>query len=401
MIAPVAPDAPTVGRGIGRWLREAATSRRPLTSIALFVGTVVAAMVAAAPVIGIDGGNPLEAYRALFDGSLGSDRGLAETLVSATPLLIGGLAVALALQGGLLNLGVEGQLVVGGLAAGAVGAELDLPTGVHLAAALAAGAAAGALWALVPALLKAFRGVHEVITTVMFNYVAFSLSTYLVSPGGLFVSETQPSATERIRPSAELPPIWEPTRLHAGFLLALALAVACWWYLRHTPGGFRLRMVGANPTAARFGGIEVARVQVTTLCLSGALAGTTGAVEVLGLHGRYFDAFSPGYGFDAIAVALLGMVAPIGVVAAALVIGILRAGSTLLQSQAGVSKDLVTVISGLVVAAVAGRVVVERWLDGRRARQRPAAAPGDDRPPPRAELRTELDPDPEPVEART
>ena len=338
-----------------------------LTRIAIFVGTVVTALVIASPVILIAGGNPLSAYAALLHGSVGSQRGIAESLLAATPLLVGGLAVSVAFQAGMFNIGVEGQLVVGGLVAGAVGAKLNVPPVIHLVVALLAAAIAGSLWALIPALLKAFRGVHEVITTIMLNYIAFSLSTYLVSPGGPLVSKTQPSATDKVRPNALLPKIWEPTRLHAGLFLAAVLCAACWWLLYRMPAGFRLRMVGSNPVAAAANGIAVRRVMISAMCTSGALAGLAGAIEVLGLHGRYFDSFSPGYGFDAIAVALLGLMNPIGVAASALFFGLLRAGSVLLQARAGISKDLVTVISGVIVAAVAGRVAFERWIDKRRA----------------------------------
>lgn len=331
-------------------------------AVLLFVATALAALAAAAPIIALSGANPVAAYRALFQGSLGSERAVAETLITATPLLVAGLAVAVAFQGGLFNIGVEGQLVIGGLVAGTLGAKLNLPAVMHVVVAIAGAAAAGALWALVPALLKAHRGVHEVITTIMLNYVAFAVSTYLVSPGGLLVSSTQPSATDKVKSTAVLARFWGATRLHTGVIIAAALVAATWWYLYATRSGYRLRMVGGNPNAARFNGIDPRHVTVQALCLSGALAGVAGAIEVLGVHLRYFDSFSPGYGFDAIAVALLGSITPIGVAASALFFGILRAGSVLLQGDAGVSRDMITVISGLVVAFVAARVVVERRL---------------------------------------
>jgi simple sugar transport system permease protein len=357
--APEGGQPPTTAVLAGRhWLR----------TVVLFVGTALAALVAAAPVIAIAGSNPLDAYRALFEGSLGSQRALAETLVATTPLLVAGLAVSVAFQGGLFNIGVEGQLVIGGLVAGTIGAQASLPPVVHVVVAMAGGAAAAAAWALVPALLKAYRGVHEVITTIMLNYVAFALSTYLVSPGGLLVSKTQPSATEKVKDTAILPRVWHPTRLHAGIFVAVALAAVTWWFLYRTRAGYRLRMVGGNPTAARFNGIDPRRVTLQTMCLSGALAGLAGAIEVLGVHLRYFDSFSPGYGFDAIAVALLGAITPVGVAASALFFGVLRAGSVLLQARAGVSRDMITVISGLVVAFVAARVVLERRLSRKEPR---------------------------------
>jgi len=335
----------------------------PVLSFAL---TIALALVAAIPLILISGSNPATAYHALFTGSLGSKHAISESLLEATPLLFAGLAVSVAFQASLFNIGVEGQLVVGGLAAGAIGTKLHLPAGIHLVIAIAGGMAAGALWALLPGLLKAYRGVHEVITTIMLNYVAFGLSRYLVSPGGVLVSATQPSATDRVQAAARLTRIWPPTRLHSGIFIALAAVVFMWYFLYRTPLGYRFRMVGANPVAARYNGIPPARVQVQAMLLSGALAGLAGTVEVLGLYGRYFDSFSPGYGFDAIAVALLGLLNPVGVMIAAVFFGALRAGSVLLQARANISRDMITVISGLVVGFVAAQVALERLIRRRR-----------------------------------
>ena len=360
------------GRALAH-VSAAAVAGGAIRAAVVFLATVAASLLLAIPLIYVAGSDPVEAYSALLGGSLGGQRPIAETLVSATPLLLAGLAVAVAFQAGLFNIGVEGQLVMGGLAAGAVGAELSLPGRLHLVAAVAAGMAAGALWGLVPGLLKAWRGVHEVITTIMLNYVAFSVSLWLVSPGGRLVSDTQPSATERVAQDAALPRIWEPTRLHAGILVAAVVVALAWWFLFRTPAGYGFRIVGANPTAARFNGIVPERVIVGAMVLSGALGGLAGAVEVLGVHGRYFDSFSPGYGFDSIAVALLGLLHPIGVAAAALFFGVLRAGSVRMQSDAGLSRDIITVISGLVVGCVAARVVLDR-IRVRRVREEEAEA---------------------------
>jgi simple sugar transport system permease protein len=343
-----------------------------------FVLTIVLALITAIPLIYLAGSNPATAYHALFTGSLGSKNAISETLLEATPLLLAGLAVSVAFQASLFNIGVEGQLVVGGLTAGAIGAKLHLPTGVHLVVAIAGGMLAGALWALLPGLLKAYRGVHEVITTIMLNYVAFGLSRYLVSPGGRLVSATQPSATDRVLPTARLPRIWPPTRLHEGVFIALAAVIFMWYFLYRTPLGYRFRMVGANPVAARYNGISPARVQVQAMMISGALAGLAGTVEVLGLYGRYFDSFSPGYGFDAIAVSLLGLLNPYGVMVAAFFFGALRAGSVLLQARANISRDMITVVSGLVVGFVAAQVAIQRLIRGRR--RGPAPAAGDPLP---------------------
>ena len=344
----------TVARSVAADLAQGAGR-----AAAIFVATVLAALVLAAPLIIAAGSDPFAAYGALYDGSLGGQRPVAETLVSMTPLLFGGLAVAIAFQAGLFNIGVEGQLVAGGLAAGVVAIKVSTWAPAHVLLALLAGAAAGGLWALVPAALKAWRGVHEVITTIMMNFVAFSVSQFLVKPGGALVGEI-PTGTEPVQSSAELPRIWHPTRLHMGIVVALIVAGACWYFIYRTPGGYRFRLVGANPVAARFNGISSNRVIVEAMLLSGALGGLTGAVEVLGTHRRYLDSFSPGYGFDSIAVALLGALHPVGVAAAAFFFGLLRAGSTQLQLEAGITRDMITVISGLVVACVAARLLLSR-----------------------------------------
>ena len=361
------------GSMLSRSLSGGVTSSA-LRLIGVFLATVGAALVLASPAVIAAGSDPWTAYVALFDGSLGSQRAISETFVSMTPLLFGGLAVALAFQAGLFNIGVEGQLVVGGIAAGVVGVKLSLPAPLHVLIALLAGAAAGALWALIPAILKAWRGVHEVITTIMMNFVAFSISRFLVKPGGALEGEI-PTATEPVQSSAELPRIWFPTRLHLGILFALLAAIACWYFLFRMPAGFRFRLVGANPVAARFNGISYHRVVVETMLLSGALAGLVGVVEVLGTHRRYLDSFPPGYGFDSIAVAPLGGLHPIGVGAAAWVFGLLRAGSTQLQLEAGISRDMITLISGLVVACVAARILLTRHLEQRK---RQSAIPDQD-----------------------
>jgi simple sugar transport system permease protein len=348
---------------------SASMPRTVVRAILTFALTITAALVAAIPLIYLAGSDPITTYHALIEGSLGSQQAIAETLIATTPLLLAGLAVAIGFQAGLFNIGVEGQLVMGGLVAGTIGSDVSLPGGLHLLVALLGGAAAGGLWGLVPGLLKAYRGVHEVITTIMMNYIAFSLSQYLVRPGGLLVSATQPSATDVVHSNAELPQIWEPTRLHAGILVAAVATVAAWYFLYRSPTGYTFRVVGVNATAARFNGIRPRRITVNGLVLSGGLGGLAGAVEVLGLHHRYFDSFSPGYGFDAIAVALLGMLNPIGVAVSAFFFGMLRAGSVLLQARAGISRDMITAISGLVIAFVAARPAVD-WLLERRAKTR-------------------------------
>ena len=346
--------------------RIAEAARGPARKVRNFALVLLAAMIASAPLFYLAGSTAAEGYKALFQGSLGSQYSVGETLVEAIPLFLSGLAVALAFQGGLFNIGVEGQLLVGGLVAGALGTKLNQPAGVHLVICIAGAMVAGALWALIPALLKARRGVHEVITTIMMNYIAFALSRFLVKPDGLLVSQTQPSATELVKPTAELPVILGGTRLHAGLYIAILAGIATWYLLFRTPLGFRIRVVGRNPVAGTFHGFSSSRIIVQTMLISGALGGLAGAVEVLGVFHRYYDAFSPGYGFDAIAVALLGSLNPVGVAVSALFFGILRAGSVALQAVAGVSRDMISVFSALVVAFAAAVPLVDRLLARRK-----------------------------------
>lgn len=361
--------------GGGSWSQEllaraGASSSGAAARAVAFLVTAMLAMLAALPFVYLSGADGQLALEALVVGSWGSPTAIAETLVQAIPLMISGLAVAVAFHAGLFNIGVEGQLVVGALAAGVVGATVPLPAPLLLAACIAAGVVGGALWALVPALLKALRGVHEVVTTIMMNYIAFAVSTYLVSPAGPFVSATQPSATERIDPEARLGVLLPGTRLHAGLLVAVVVAVIFAWVLYRTPYGFGVRLTGANPPAAAASGVSVRRTMITAMLASGALAGLAGAVQVLGLFGRYFDAFSPGYGFDAIAVALLGALAPVGIAIAALFFGTLDSGAVYLQAVAGVSREMVGVVSGLVIGFVAAQPAVLRLLRSLRARRR-------------------------------
>lgn len=360
---PRLPDGTQGRAGFGGYLASlGGASRSVAAKIISFAVTIGVALIAALPIVYLSGSNAQIALQALIGGSWGSPQAIAETFVQTIPLLITGLAVALAFHGGLFNIGVEGQLIIGALAAGTVGATVHLPGPLLLLAALAAGMVAGALWALIPALLKAYRGVHEVVTTIMMNYIAINISTYAVTTNGPFASKTQPSATEKVPLDAHLALVAPGTRLHAGLFIAIALVIVLMWVLYRTPAGFRLRLLGANPRAASATGISLPRTMITAMLGSGAIAGLAGAVQVLGVYGRYFDGFSPGYGYSAIAVALLGTLSPVGIAAAALFFGTLDAGAVQLQAVAGISREMVSVVSGLVVAFVAAQPAIFRLL---------------------------------------
>ncbi|MBC5825274.1 MAG: ABC transporter permease [Candidatus Eremiobacteraeota bacterium] len=312
--------------------------------------------------------DPIAAYGALLQGALGSVQGTAETFVQTTPLLLTGLGVAVAFRAGLFNIGAEGQLVVGALCSAVFGAWVHLPTLAEIPLCFAVGAAAGGLWAAIAGWLRARFGASEIITTIMLNYIAFLGANYLVS-GPLRGSNAAPE-TAPISPSAVLHPLVSGTRLTAAFPLALIAAAALAWWLRRTVAGYELRAVGQSERAARYAGVNVGPAIVRAMALSGALAGLAGSTEVLGLLHRFNAQLSPGYGFTSIAVALLANSSPLGVIVSAFFFGLLQNGALFMQAYAGVPKDLVSVVEGLVILFSAAGM-----LRSARGRARVAVGP--------------------------
>lgn len=339
-------------------------------------GAVALALGLSAVVLAGSGFSVGEAFANLWDGALGSVWGLANTLLNAIPLLLTGLAVAVGFRGGLFNIGVEGQMYVGALASAVVGLAAGRTGGIApavLAAstALAAAAAAGAAWGWIAGALKAKTGAHEVITTIMLNYVAILLTTYLVKA---YLKEPGPvDQTPVLPPAAWLPEIVPGTRLSVALFVALAAVVACEALLRRTVFGYALRLVGANPDAAAYAGIPVARTMGLTMALSGALAGLAGAALVQGVLHRFITGFSPGYGFTGIAVAVLGRNVPWAVLLAAILFGALQAGGTAMQLFARIPADLMTVVQGLVILLVAAPSLIEMVVGARRRAAKRAA----------------------------
>jgi simple sugar transport system permease protein len=336
---------------------------------------VITALVVGALLIVVAGGNPLAAYMGLFQGAFGSARALAETTVWATPYIFAGLAVALAFHGGLFNIGAEGQLAFGAVASAWVGYKLpellgmDLPALVHVPLTVGAGMLAGGLWGAIPGWLKARTGAHEVINTIMMNYIALNLTSFLLNGPMRDPNPNNVSArTPLIAPSARVPVIFEGLRLHWGFVLALVAAAIVWWMLQKTTLGFDIRTTGANPDAARYAGVNVRRTIVVTMLLSGLLAGLAGAIEVTALNYRHELGFSVGYGFDAIAIALLGKTNPFGVVIAALLFGAMRNGAARMQFLTQIPVDVISVIQGLILLFVAADAII-RWIYRIRARE--------------------------------
>jgi len=324
------------------------------------------ALLLGASLIWASGASVLAAYGGLLAGMCGSWQALSETGVAAIPYILTGLAVALGFRGGLFNIGAEGQLYVGALGAVVVGYAIGgLPIWWHLPLALTAGALGGALWGAIPGILKARFGAHEVINTIMMNYIAIKLVDYLVKQV-LRDPTASMDRTPSILLTAVLPHLFGPaTRLHAGLCIALAAVFLVAWLLDKTTLGFEIRTVGINPSAAQYAGMHVARTLVCTMALSGMLAGLAGAVEILGLYHTLPATFSTGYGFDAIAIALLAKSRPLGVLPAALLWGGLRNGAGLMQVRTGVSIDLINVIQALVIMGLAADHLV-RTLRRRR-----------------------------------
>jgi simple sugar transport system permease protein len=317
-------------------------------------------------------------YSALFNGAIGNPTRIAEafrsgdgeairsainpffeSLNKSTPYIFAGLAVALGFRAGLFNIGAEGQLFIGAVCAVYVGFSVtSLPAIIHIPLALLAGAAGGAFWGFIPGLLKAKTGGHEVINTIMMNYIAFRLSEYLLR-GPLQRPDSFNPVSPFIQPTAELPRFFpDPIRFHLGFFIALFVAFLVWVLLFKTRWGFDLRTVGANPDAARYAGMNIVWVTIAAMSLSGALAGLAGANEVLGINHNLAVAFSSGYGFDSIALALLGRSHPVGVVLAALLFGTLRNGAIQMQLSAGIPIDIISVMQAMILAFIAAPAII-------------------------------------------
>ncbi len=433
--------SPALARPAGPSFRQSLLRILDVLSMPLLA--ILTAFVIGGIVIWITSGSfqtVVEAYTGLIRGALFKERGLSESLVASVPYILLSLAVAIGFKAGLFNIGVEGQFYIGAVSAAWAGQAVQgLPAIIHLPLALLAGAIGGAIWAAIPGYLKARTGAHEVITTIMMNYIAFRLTEYLISDP-LKDKVATAVQTARVSPAAELwtlaaipkrledplnalfvaiiigliaaliarwavnrraspqqtstrqrrrliiwgtaaivgvitffvlpalTRVWWPftdqyDRLHVGLFLALGAAVAVWWFMQRTTRGFELRTVGANPTAARYAGVNITRNIVLTMALSGALAGVAGTIEVLGVSiCRCLPLFfSSGYGFDSIAIALLAKNNPFGIIAGSFLWGAMRNGSDLMELTSGVSKYIISLIQALVLLFVAAPAIV-RWM---------------------------------------
>ncbi len=309
-------------------------------------------------------GNPERIISALQSGNqtaiLQAFNPFLESLVASTPYIFAGLAVALGFRAGLFNIGVEGQLFIGATTATFVGyAVTGLPAIIHLPLTLLAGFAGGAAWGFIPGWLKAKTGGHEVINTIMLNWIAFRLTDWLLAGPMQRPNAAGSPISPRIQPSAELPHFFPaPIRFHLGFFIALGVAWLVWWFLFKTTWGYNLRTVGANPFAARYAGMNIVNSTVVAMTLSGGLAGLAGANQVLAISHNLAMGLSSGYGFDSIALALLGGSHPVGVVLAALLFGTLRNGATQMMVSTRIPIDIISILQAFILMFVAAPAII-------------------------------------------
>jgi ABC-type uncharacterized transport system permease subunit len=354
--------------GVGTSLRQAIVVPALALLTALIVGAVIIALTDL-DTLSLWGEDPAEAfgqtmsgiyeaYKALFIGAVGSPRAISETLFAATPLIFAGLAVAVGFQAGLFNIGVNGQMHIGGMAALWVGFSIALPAFIHIPLALVAAIVGGAIWAGIAGLLKARTGAHEVITTIMLNFIALFLVDYLLKSSLFQAAGRNDPISLPAGPTAQLPTMFG-YRLSIGFFIALAAVGFIWWLMYRSTLGFEFRAVGFNPDGGRYAGMNVAWVYVAVMAVSGAMAGLAGSNQVLGLEPyRGISNFAGTIGFDAIALALLGRSHPVGVLVAGLLFGALRAGGREMSGAAGIPIDLVLVLQALIIVMIAAPELV-------------------------------------------
>lgn len=319
------------------------------------------------------GFNPVAAFYHLFAGAFGTKASLINTVNKAVPIAFAGFAVALSKKAGIFNIGIEGQLIFGAFGSVLPGIFLKgLPAVIHIPVCLLSGMLFGAAYALLPTLLFVKRGTNLMVMGIMMNNIASLVITYLIV-GPFAGKNATVSSTEMVEESAFLPYIiTKPNKLSIGILIVFAVAFLMWLFINKTSIGYELKMCGANRQAARYSGIKVTFYMTAALLLSGALGGLAGGVEILGNYHRMYDSFSPGYGFDGIPIALLTGGNPIGVIAGALLFGALRVGAMKMQTQVGVSTEIITVIQGTLVVLIACESLIRFQLSraGRRKEEK-------------------------------
>jgi len=329
--------------------------------LSIFLGFIIGAIVLLAT-----GHNPIQAYSALLKGAgfFGDIKRLGDTLLNSTTLILTGLSIAFAFKTGLFNIGAPGQMLVGGFAAVLVGVKLTLPKPIHIPLVILAAIVAGALWALIPGLLKAKFRIHEVVTTIMMNWIGMWSVYYFVPtliPGNFNTESAQIKDTASLR-LKWLSDLFEGSYVNLGLFIAAVAAVITWWILQKTTFGYELKAVGYNHHSAQYAGMKVNRNIVYSMMIAGAFAGLAGVTFYLGYANNLKIGILPSQGFDGIAVALVGLSNPLGVVLASLLFGFMNAGKLFMQSSADVPNELVPIISGIIIFFAAANLLIKDWL---------------------------------------
>ena len=352
----LAPDFETGGNR-----REISLFPLAAVFMALVIGAVIMMATSVAPA------TILRSFVAMADGSVGSINAISETLTASIPLVLAGLGIGLAFRAGLFNIGAEGQMVIGGLAAAIASFSITgLPMAVHMPLVLVIGLIFGGIYAAIAGFLRAATGAHEVISTIMLNLISFRLLDYLLRQPFIQKEGRSDPISKAVLDTAELPRLLsfiDPNlRLHLGLFLMLGAVALVYWLLFRSKLGFAFRISGENPDAARYAGIRAGMTIVIAMAIAGGLAGLAGAAQVTGVLGRATPGFTAGIGFDAIAVALLGRSHPVGILLAGILFGALEAGGRQMQVDAGVSIDMISIIQALIIIFVAAPLLVKRAL---------------------------------------
>lgn len=340
-------------------------SRDTLYSIAYQAAAILAAFLVGALVLYATGYNPVDAYISMATGAFGDTFGIGQTFTQATPIIFTSLAFLICFKAGLFNIGAEGQFLMGAMGATIVGIYVKgLPWFIHVPLTIIAGMVLGGVWGLIPAVLKTRFEAHEVITTMMLSYVARYLTSYMVNypikaPGWV-------AQTVKLETTAELTRILPPTQLSGAIFIAIIFVAITQILLQKTVLGFELRAIGLNPSTAENSGININRGIIIAMILGGAFAGLGGACEIMGVHQRFIDGFSPGYGWDGLAVALVGGLHPVGVLLASILFGALRSGGMIMARAIKVPQDLISLLQGLVIVFVAAPMLIRSLLRRRR-----------------------------------
>jgi simple sugar transport system permease protein len=332
--------------------------------------SVLIALAIASIVIILIGKNPIYAYRVMIVGAFGGAEQLANTIVKMTPLVLTGLAVGFGFRAGIFNIGAEGQMAMGALIGSMVAMNVGfLPPFLAIPLSLIFGMLAGAIWASIAGFLKAFTGAHEVISTIMLNWIATNIAIFMVS-GPLAIGSGTPKSPE-ISESSKLPIILKvkATEMSIAIFIAIMVAIVMYVILEKSTMGYELKGVGFNPHAAEYGGVNIKKSIILTMAISGALAGMAGIIDILGVPpNRFVGELTGGRGFDGITIALIGRNHPIGIIFAALLIASLRTGSNAMQITAQIPNDIVMIIQGIVIFLVAAERIVSTLIGYKRKR---------------------------------